>query len=197
MRPRSRGWQAAVGEIEARSTARNRAGSHLREPIVHVTSRPLDGAPLHYERHRPEQTTRYRLARKHAASFIAHTETRTGAAPGASLPPEGVAPGFRLATITPPGATTAEASCAQIVVGAPLPGSGTTWLTGALRPRSVTMRPSSYYETAEASQPQGQPGLSDPPVRPVAALHLLSPVLLQLVQSFGRAYAKARVGPAR
>jgi hypothetical protein len=37
-----------------------------------------DGAPLHYERHRPEQTTLYRLVQQHAASFIAHTEASTG-----------------------------------------------------------------------------------------------------------------------
>ena len=41
--------------------------------------RALDGAALHYERHRPEQTTLYRLVQQHAASFIAHTEASTGA----------------------------------------------------------------------------------------------------------------------
>jgi hypothetical protein len=41
--------------------------------------RALDGAPLHYQRHRPEQTTLYRLVQQHAASFIAHTEVSTGA----------------------------------------------------------------------------------------------------------------------
>ena len=40
--------------------------------------RTPDGAPLHYERHRPEQTTLYRLVQQHAASFIAHTEASTG-----------------------------------------------------------------------------------------------------------------------
>ncbi|MEZ5659453.1 MAG: transposase [Burkholderiaceae bacterium] len=39
-----------------------------------------DGAPVHYERHRPEQTTLYRLVQEHAASFIAHTEASTGKA---------------------------------------------------------------------------------------------------------------------
>ena len=39
-----------------------------------------DGAPLHYERHRPEQTTLYRLVQQHAASFVAHTEASTGSA---------------------------------------------------------------------------------------------------------------------
>ena len=42
--------------------------------------RAPDGAPVHYERHRPEQTTLYRLVQQHAASFIAHTEASTGAA---------------------------------------------------------------------------------------------------------------------
>ena len=36
------------------------------------------GAPLQYERHRPEQTTLYRLVQQHAASFIAQTEANTG-----------------------------------------------------------------------------------------------------------------------
>lgn len=37
-----------------------------------------DGTAVHYERHRPEQTTLYRLVQEHAASFIAHTEASTG-----------------------------------------------------------------------------------------------------------------------
>jgi len=41
--------------------------------------RAPDGAPVHYERHRPEQTTLYRLVLQHAASLIAHTEASTGA----------------------------------------------------------------------------------------------------------------------
>ena len=44
--------------------------------------RASDGAPVHYERHRPEQTTLYRLVQQHAATFIAETE----AAAGADLP---------------------------------------------------------------------------------------------------------------
>jgi hypothetical protein len=43
------------------------------------SQRAPDGAPLHYERHRPEQTTLYRLVQQHAASFIAHAEANTGA----------------------------------------------------------------------------------------------------------------------
>ena len=38
-----------------------------------------DGAPVHYARHRPEQTTLYRLVQQHAATFIAETEMATGA----------------------------------------------------------------------------------------------------------------------
>jgi hypothetical protein len=34
---------------------------------------------MHYERHRPERTPLYRLVHRHAASFIAHTKTITGA----------------------------------------------------------------------------------------------------------------------
>ena len=44
--------------------------------------RAPDGAPVHYERHRPEQTTLYRLVQQHAATFIAQTE----AAAAADLP---------------------------------------------------------------------------------------------------------------
>ena len=51
---------------------------------MHATGRQPqrapDGAPLHYERHRPEQTTLYRLVQQHAASFIAHAEASTGSA---------------------------------------------------------------------------------------------------------------------
>jgi uncharacterized protein (DUF983 family) len=41
--------------------------------------RAPDGAPVHYERRRPEQSTLYCLVQQHAASFIAHTEASTGA----------------------------------------------------------------------------------------------------------------------
>ncbi len=37
-----------------------------------------DGAPAYYDRHRPKQTTLYRLVQQHAASFIVHTEASTG-----------------------------------------------------------------------------------------------------------------------
>ena len=42
--------------------------------------RAPDGAPLHFERHGPEQTTLYCLVQQHAATFIAQTEASTGAA---------------------------------------------------------------------------------------------------------------------
>ena len=41
--------------------------------------RAPDGAPVHYERHRPEQITLYRLVQQHAATFIAETEVAAGA----------------------------------------------------------------------------------------------------------------------
>ena len=44
--------------------------------------RAPDGAPVHYERHRPEQTTLYRLVQQHAATFFADAK----AAAGADLP---------------------------------------------------------------------------------------------------------------
>jgi len=52
------------------------------QAIGRQPQRAPDGAPLHYERHRPEQTTLYRLVQQHAATFIAETE----AAAGADLP---------------------------------------------------------------------------------------------------------------
>jgi hypothetical protein len=48
------------------------------EAIGRQPQRAPDGAPLHNERHRPEQTTLYRLVQQLAASFIAHTEASTG-----------------------------------------------------------------------------------------------------------------------
>ena len=41
--------------------------------------RAPDGAPVYYERHRPEQTELYRLVQQHAASFIAQTEASSAA----------------------------------------------------------------------------------------------------------------------
>jgi len=49
------------------------------QAICRQPQRALDGAPVHYERHRPEQTTLYCLVQQHAATFIAETEAATGA----------------------------------------------------------------------------------------------------------------------
>ena len=38
-----------------------------------------DGAPVHCERHRPEQTTLYRLVQQHGATFFAQAEAASGA----------------------------------------------------------------------------------------------------------------------
>jgi hypothetical protein len=38
-----------------------------------------DGTPVHYERHRPELTTLYRLVQQHAATFFAQAEDAAGA----------------------------------------------------------------------------------------------------------------------
>ncbi len=47
---------------------------------AHHTGRAhCDGAPVHYARHRPEQTTLYRLVQQHAATFIAQAEDAAGA----------------------------------------------------------------------------------------------------------------------
>ena len=45
-----------------------------------------DGAPVHYERHRPEQTTLYRLVQQHAATFFARAEAEPVPICPASLP---------------------------------------------------------------------------------------------------------------
>jgi hypothetical protein len=41
--------------------------------------RAPDGAPVNYERYRPEQTTLYRLVQQHAATFFAQAEDASGA----------------------------------------------------------------------------------------------------------------------
>lgn len=47
---------------------------HTAEAIAIYRQRASDGAPVHLERHRSEQTTLYRLVHQHAATFIAETE---------------------------------------------------------------------------------------------------------------------------
>ena len=48
-----------------------------RQPNPQI--RAPDGAPVHYERHRPEQTTLYRLVQQHAATFFEQAESAAGA----------------------------------------------------------------------------------------------------------------------
>ena len=43
------------------------------------SSRAPDSAPVHYERHRPDQTTLYRLVQQHASTFFEQTESAAGA----------------------------------------------------------------------------------------------------------------------
>lgn len=49
------------------------------EASAQQSQRMPGGASIHYERHRPEHTTLYRLVQRHAASFIAHTDASTAA----------------------------------------------------------------------------------------------------------------------
>lgn len=57
--------------------------AHHLGPFLQAIGRPPerapDGAPVHYERRQPGQTTLYRLEQQHAASFVAHTEASTSA----------------------------------------------------------------------------------------------------------------------
>jgi hypothetical protein len=49
------------------------------QAIGRQPQRAPDGPPVHYERHRPEQTTLYRLVQQHAATFFAQAEDAAGA----------------------------------------------------------------------------------------------------------------------
>jgi hypothetical protein len=49
------------------------------QAIGRQPQRAPSGAPVHYERHRPEQTTLYRLVQQHAATFFAQAEAEAGA----------------------------------------------------------------------------------------------------------------------
>ena len=49
------------------------------QAISRQPQRAPNGAPVHYERHRPEQTTLYRLVQQHAATFFAQAEDAAGA----------------------------------------------------------------------------------------------------------------------
>jgi len=62
------------------SALRSAGSVHHVQANASPTSRAhCDGAQIHYERHRPEQTTLYRLVEQHAQSFFAQTEETTGA----------------------------------------------------------------------------------------------------------------------
>ena len=49
-------------------------GRHPNPPI-----RAPNGTPVHFKRHRPEQTTLYRLVQKHAATLFEQAESASGA----------------------------------------------------------------------------------------------------------------------
>ncbi len=49
------------------------------QAIRRQPQRAPDGTPVHYQRHRPEQTTLYRLVQQHAATFFAQAEDAAGA----------------------------------------------------------------------------------------------------------------------
>ncbi len=49
------------------------------QAIGRQPQRAPDGVPVHYERHRPEQTTLYRLGQQHVATFIEQAEAEAGA----------------------------------------------------------------------------------------------------------------------
>ena len=49
------------------------------QATVQQPQRAPDGTPVHYARHRPEQTTLYRLVLQHAATFFAQAEDAAGA----------------------------------------------------------------------------------------------------------------------
>jgi hypothetical protein len=70
------GKNGSAGAGRARDLTARKPTSKLRDRQPQPAP---DGVPLHCERHRPEQTTLYRLVHQHAAGFIAHTEASTGA----------------------------------------------------------------------------------------------------------------------
>ena len=49
------------------------------QATVQQHQRAPDGAPVHYERHRPGQTMLYCLVQQHAATFFAQAENAVGA----------------------------------------------------------------------------------------------------------------------
>ena len=74
---------AACAAVRGRGLARRRVDTRTRcedtdEESGRQPRRAPDGAPVHCECHRPEQTTLCRLVQRQAASFAAHTEAGTG-----------------------------------------------------------------------------------------------------------------------
>ena len=69
-------WGVAIGTRPRRlpTAIEQRVQAIGRQP-----HRAPDGAPFHYERRRPEQTTLYRLVQQHAETFFAEVEAATGA----------------------------------------------------------------------------------------------------------------------
>ena len=53
------------------------------QAIGRQRQRAPDGAPVHYERNRPERTTLYRLVQRHTATYFAQAEAEVG--PGGHL----------------------------------------------------------------------------------------------------------------
>jgi hypothetical protein len=50
------------------------------QAIVRQPQRAPDGAPVHYERRRPEQTALYRLVQRHSETYFAYVQAAAGAA---------------------------------------------------------------------------------------------------------------------
>ena len=67
-----------AGLSEDRFMACERGVSFGYNNLVSDMRRAPDGAPIHYERHRPEQTTLYRLVQQHAETFFADVEAAAG-----------------------------------------------------------------------------------------------------------------------
>ena len=59
------------------TTSRASCAGHW--PAALAAIRAQDGTPVHCERHRPAQTTLYRLVQQHAATFFYQAEAASGA----------------------------------------------------------------------------------------------------------------------
>ena len=68
---------SATDPEETRAALISQPRSRRSDPHIGTRWRPrIKGhcAPVHYERHRPEQTPLYRLVQQHAATFFAEAE---------------------------------------------------------------------------------------------------------------------------